>query len=414
MRPVLVLFISILVVATGAYLVDTDLFDNVRTHYIKSAIRENQRDAELVENHINELRDKFANTLNEPAVRGSFLVNGDNFEGSRIFGALLKNTGGLHSIQLVDSNGVNLLYSTLELAEYRNNAENLPYYRVSVPAFGNAKFTMDDRNNRIIFSFPFYDSTDAYRGTALFSLSAEALTGTLKANNDVFVTGTPPGIVIGSAASKRANLKKVSSVWNDGLQDYITFDSENSGEKYALISAKTSQNLFLGRLTDDSEFSIPYSIRLILFLSMFLIFYMTLFFLVNLKPRPATLVRSRIKDLRADLFELLYLKKNSRERANWIMELEQRRDDIHKELKNNLKIKSRQEKDIDAIIDKAWDEMLADIRDYSSAAVPSAEELEELKAEETDKIEKFAKIEAEEAEEELEELEAVEEIAEAS
>ena len=453
LKPVLVLVVSILVFAGAAYLADVELLDYVSTHFynpsvVKSTIRENQKDAELIQNHIYELRDQFALVLNEPAVRGSFLYNqnaDDVYERSRIFGILMETVSGLQSVQFIDSNGVRIHYSnsardiinqSSESTAYRNYAGDLPYDRVSVPAYGNAKFTMDGYSECIIFSFPFYDSMDVYRGTALFSLSARALAeiltveGRLKANDDVSVIGIPAGVVFGSPdASKTDILGKVSLIWNNGFQDHITLDSQDSGVKYALISTKTDQDLFFGRLINNSIFSIPNSMKLVLQLSMFLTLYLILFLLVNFKPHPVTLVKNRIKNLRANLFEQLYVNKSAQERTKWILELEQRRDEIRRELKYNLKMRPRLEKKIDAIIDNSWDELLAVIESGSDrpsavslpsvvmkgeAVVNEMEELEELEEiEEAEELGEAEEIEEAEELEELEEIEEAEELGEA-
>jgi len=453
LKPVLVLAASIVIFAGAVFLADLEQLDYVRTHFynpsiVKSVIKENQRNAELVQNHIYELRDQFALTLNEPAVRGSFLYSqnaDDIYERSKLFGILLETVSGLQYVQFIDSNGIRIHYSTSardiisqsgEATAYRNYTEDsryLPYDDVSVPANENGKFTMDEANDRIIFSFPFFDSMDVYRGTALFSLSVRALAekliaeGGLKASDDVSVIRTPPGFVFGSPdTSKTEILEKVSAIWKDGLQEYAALEAEDSGVKFALISAKTTQELFFGRLINDSVFSIPDSMKLILQISMFLTLYLTLFFIVNFRPAPATLVKNRIKTLRANLFEQLYVNKSSQERTKWILELEQRREEIRAELKNNVKIKPGMEKDIDGMIDKAWDELLAIIKSGSGSPSPvsttvtagkdEAEGLEEIgeveelgEVEEIGEVEELGEIEEAEEVEELGEIEEVEE-----
>ena len=96
----------------------------------------------------------------------------------------------------------------------------------------------------------------------------------------------------------------------------------------------------------------------ILYISIFLTLFLLVFFLFNLKPNPVLLVRSRIKRLRENLFEHLYINKSALERAEWIFELEQRRDEIRSELKHKLKLTPGLEKKIDDIINKSWDELI--------------------------------------------------------
>jgi hypothetical protein len=164
---------------------------------------------------------------------------------------------------------------------------------------------------------------------------------------------------------------------------------------------------------------------------MFLTLFLTLYFLINFKPHPVTLVQNRIKTLRTGLFEELYIKKSGQDRAKWILELEQRRDEIRFELKSRIKIRRSLEKKIDEIIDKAWDELLAVMKSgYDIASLeeivktravkvekPKAEgpktvwdELKEL--EEIDEAEPVEEIEQAEPADEIDEIEEIEEVEE--
>jgi hypothetical protein len=434
LKPVLVLLISILIFAGIFYLADKELLDFVQTRFynpsiLKSFVRENSRDAELVQGYIFELQDKFAAALNEPAVQSSFLYNqspDDIYERSRIFGILLESTAGLQSVQFVDSNGIRLHYSTsardiisrndgsTAYHSYTDDPLALPYDRVSVSANSSAKFTMDEQSDRIIFSFPFNDSIDVYRGTALYTVSIRALAekliaeGRLNVNENIFVTGIPPGILLGSPVTSKVDiLNKVTPIWNSGIQDRVTFDSGDSGMKFSLISLRTGQGIFFGRLVNDSLFHIPEIMKNILLLSMFLTFFLTLLFIVNFRPIPVTLVRNRIKRLRESLFDQLYVNKSSQERAKWILELEQRREEIRSELKRDLKLGQRAENNINGIIDNAWDELLAVIKTGSEAQV-EAKEIDEI-----EEAEALLEIKEIEEIEEIEEAAALEEIVDA-
>ena len=443
LKPVLVLLISILIFAGIFLLADKELLGFVQTRIynpsiLKSFVRENSRDAELVQGYIFELLNKFAAALSEPAVQSSFLYNQsqeDIYERSRIFGMLLESTSGLQSVRFVDSNGVRLHYSTSARdiisqnagsTAYRNYSDDpltLPYDRVSVSANSSAKFSMDEQSDRIVFSFPFKDSMDVYRGTALYTVSVRALAeklvseGRLNVNENVLVTGTPPGILLGSSGTSKADiLRKVSTIWSSGIQDRVTFDSGDSGMKFSLISLRTDHGIFFGRLVNDDLFYIPDSMKNILLLSMFLTFFLTLLFIVNFRPIPVTLVRNRIKRLRENLFEQLYINKSSQERAKWILELEQRREEIRSELKRDLKLGQRAENDINGIIDQSWDELLAVIKTGSETQIiaasseSSAAQAEEKEAE---PIEELEEIEEAEALDELADIEELEEIKEA-
>ena len=461
-KPLVALLISILLFAGFIYLVNVKLFDFVEAHFynpsvINSYVKENAEDARIIQTHINNLKSKFYATLTVPAIRSSFLYNqspNDIFERSKIYGILMESTLGLQSVQFVDSNGIRLHYSTSvrdimsqtqNSTAYRNYNENptsLPYEIVGVEDVANVKLTMDDKNDRIIFSFPFRDSMDVFRGTALFSVSIRTFverlieTGRLKISDNISLINEPPGILLGSPeTSKSAIFSRVAEVWKNGIQGYITIDAEDSGMAFSLISTKTNQNLFLGRLVNSSLFSISAPMKFILQVSIFLTFFLAFFFLLNLKPSQAAIVQNRITRLRDSLFEQLYANKSVQERAKWILELEQRRNEIKSQLKSNLKLNKRSEENINNIIDKSWNEMLAVLKVGSGQELMVVQQVkresavwETEKSEKTDEIEEIGEVEeideigdteeiekADEAEEieEVKEIEEIEEVGEA-
>jgi len=385
LKPLVALVISILLFAGLLFLADGNLLKFVETRFynpsvVSSYVKENATDAKIVQTHINNLKSKFYQTLTVPAIRSSFLYNqspNDIFERSKIYGILMESTAGLQSVQFVDSNGIRIHYSTSardilsqdqRSTAYRNYNENptsLPYEVVSVEDANTAKLTMDDQNDRIIFSFPFRDSMDVFRGTALFSVSirtfAERLieAGRLKISDSISVINEPHGIILGSPeTSKSAIFDKVAEIWKGGIQGYVTLDAEDSGAAFSLISIKTDQNMYFGHLINSYLFSISEPMKFVLKASIFITFFLTFFFLINLKPNPVTVVKNRIRRLRESFFEQLDINKTVQEKAKLILELEQRRDEIYSQLKNGLKLSRRAETNIDGIIDKSWEEML--------------------------------------------------------
>jgi len=448
-KPLAALVVSLLVFAGFVFLADLELLNLIQTRFynpsvVSSYVNENNIDAEITQNHIIELHEKFAETLKEHAVRSSFLYNqsaDDIFQRSRIFGTLIESTGALQAVQFVDANGLRIHFSTSPRdifgqnrasTSYRNYNEDalaLPFDMVSVPNGSSPRLVMDEKSERIIFSFPFYDSMDVYRGTALFHVGVRAIAerliaeGRLKVSDNVSVVAEPAGILLGSPEVSKADISKVvAQVWSGDFRERVTLDSGGSGTNYSLISVKTNpadyNGIFFGRLINDYLFAISEPMKLILNLSIFLTFFLTLFFLINLKPNPPAVVRNRLKRLKESLFEQLYVNKSNQERAKWILELEQRRDEIRSELKHNLRLSSRQETAIDGIIDKSWDELLAVIKVGSGVVVHSkyAEALAHAEAKHAQKAgadEDIDDIEEAESIDEIEEVESADLIEEA-
>ncbi len=441
LKPILAFIISALLFAGAAFLAETEMMDYVLTHFynpsiLNSLVSKNSKDAEIIQEHISALQSKFSDTLQEPSIRSSFNFNQnseDIFERSRIFGILQETVSGLQSVQFVDSNGIRIHFSTSnrdilrqsgDSVTFRNYTEDnraLPFDIVSVEAYAPSKFTMDDSHDRIIFSFPFYDSMDVYRGTALFNLSVRSLAEKLIAENrlnptdDISVIRIPPGVVFGSPeTSASVILDKIASFWSEGLKQLITFTAEDSGEQFALISTKTDKNLFLGRIINNSIFSISTQMKRVFEISIFLTFFLTVYFFINLKPNSVSVVRSRIKKLRANLFEQLYVKKTPKERTKWVLELEQRREGIRAELKHKIKIKPKQENKINSLIDTALDELLSVIKSGAAEYPASVSAKKENKKNIEEKAPLGEEVELEEVAplEEIEEAEPIDELEE--
>jgi hypothetical protein len=466
LKPLVALVVSILLFAGLLFLADGNLLKFVETRFynpsvVSSYVKENAEDAKLVQNHIDFLQSRFEATLTESAVRSSFLYNqsaNDIFERSKVYGILMESTAGLQSVQFVDSNGIRLHYSTSardimnqdqRSTAYRNYTENptsLPYEIVSAQDGDNAKLIMDEQNDRIIFSFPFKDSMNVFRGTALFSVSISTLAeklieeGRLKISDSISVINEPHGIILGSPeTSKDAVLAGVAEIWKTGMQSYVTLDAEDSGAAFSLISVKTDKNIFFGRLVNSYLFSISEPMKLILNVSIFLTFFLTFFFLINLKPNPVVVVKNRIRRLRESFFGQLDDTKDVQEKAKLVLELEQRKDEIYSQLKRGIRLNRRLEANINNIIDKSWEEILIYLKISSGHELAAIhlvkdvgkktptqklmeeidviDEVESLEAEEVDTIteaEPIEEIGEVEAVETIEEVEAIEEVEEVS
>jgi len=279
---------------------------------------------------------------------------------------------------------------------------------------------------------------EIYRGTALFSVSEKALTEKLIAerrlriNENISIIRNPAGILLGTPRTVAADfsgaeiLEKVSIIWNNELQErtifavstsHITIDADESGAAFRLIWLRTNQGLFFGRLVNESLFSLPASVNYLLNLSIFLSFYLTLFFLLNIRPNKIVIVQNRLKRLHEKIFDQLYENKDTQERTRWIFELQQRREEIKQDIKHKLRLNSRLEKNIDSIIDTSWEKLMVVIKSGGSVTPiqQKAKEFEKIKEETVAELEEIIEIEtAEDAVFDLEELEAEETLEESA
>lgn len=406
-KAALSLLISIFLFAGFAVLAYTGLFDLVESRFYNPSItrhleHEAGLDGETIQEFLAELQSRFEETLREPAIRRSMLPNQsaeDIFERTRIYGTLLESLGGLQSVRFVDAGGLRIHFSTLPqdiLSQdrlsiaYRNYTEDsssLPYDQVEVSAEEKIKFTLDESRDRIILSLPFFDSFEVYRGTALFSVSVRAAADRLiarnriKAGDDVSIVSNPPGIVSGLPGTSKNNiLSRVATVWSDGLLSLTPLDSTASETTLILISAKTSRGIFVGRLVNETLFVFPQPMKVILLVSIFFTIYLVIFLSFNLRQDTITVIQNRLKNLQISLLEQYYDRKGDVDWTHWARELEQRREDIRTEIKRGVRVREgkRSEENIDALIDKSWDELLTALNGRRKPADLDEEKLQTI------------------------------------
>ncbi|MDR2476971.1 MAG: hypothetical protein LBD18_04190 [Treponema sp.] len=385
-KAALSLLIAVFFLAGLGALVYTGLFNILESRFynpsIKRAlIQETGRDAEIIGEWIFALQNRFASSLNDASVRRSFLPGqsaDDIYERSKIYGRLQESVAGLYSVRFVDSAGLQIHFSTyqpdivnqdsqsISYRGYNDDNSNVPFDTVDVAMQGKVKLTFDEDQSRIIFSFPFYDSLDVYCGVALFAVSAWAvpeqlaIAGRTKPGEDVLLAADPPGMVFGFPGIEAEKiLAGASSIWKrepPGLAPLVISDS---GAALALVSAKTVQGFYYGRIVNEDLFTLPRPMRIILPCAFFLTIYLAVFLCLNLGQDPIAVIQNRLRRLQLSLIKQFHEHRDDLDWINWTEDLEQRREDIRAELKRGLKIQRKDESDIDCFIDAAWDELLA-------------------------------------------------------
>jgi len=245
-----------------------------------------------------------------------------------------------------------------------------------IPSRDKALFIFDEDENRIVFSFPFFDSFDVHRGTALFSLSVPSLLSLLAIERglsatDITIVSNPPGFLSGvPVTARKAILPHVSFVWSERPLDPVRLASPESGHGWILLSVHSSSGFFFGRIVSDTLFGFNRNMEILFLVVFFATVYLTVFFLFNVRPSPAAIIQNRQKELQISLLEQFYERAESFSREgvlNWEQlsrELKQRKDEINAQLKQGVKLpRGSTAKDIDAFIDRGWDELSAIVGD---------------------------------------------------
>jgi hypothetical protein len=390
-KAALSLLISTLLFAGFTILAYTGLFDLVETRFYNPAAaraidREIDADTQVIEEFLSELQGRFAATLDEDAVRRSFLSSQGSDDialRADLYGKLLESLGGLQSVRFVDSGGVRIHFSTWppdillqgqNSIAYRNynaagnGAGYIPYGQVEAMERQGPRLILDDAGERIVFSHPLRDSFDVYQGTALFSLSVRAVmdrmaaAGRIKIGEDISVVSEPPGIIIGLPfAGRNTLLPLVARVWSENTLSLGRLNSGMTEASLDLVSRRANQNIYIGRLVNESLLGFPPAMRIILLAAFFVTVYLFVFLLFNLRQDDTTIIQSRLKKLQANLLEEYYEQKGDFDWSRWKKELEQRREDVRVELKRGLYAKNGAPVEIDNFIDRSWDDLMASI-----------------------------------------------------
>jgi hypothetical protein len=380
------LLITTFLFAVFTALAFTGLFDLVEARFYNPAVaraigREIDADARVIGEFFGELQIRFAATLDEGAVRRSLLADLESEDialRASLYGELLESLGGLQSVRFIDSGGRRIHFSTWppdilrqdqNSVAYRNYgaAENsaayIPYGQVEAAA---PRLIMDGAGERILFSYPFYDSFEVYRGTALFSLSVRAVmdrmvsAGRIKVGEDVSVISEPPGLVTGLPSVGRNVLAPlIARLWSENSLSLGRLNSGATGISLALISRTTDQNLYIGRLVEESLLSFPPAMKIILMASFLITVYLIIFLLFNLRQDDLTIIQSRLKKLQVNLLEEYYEHTGDMNWNRWRRELEHRREDVHSELKRGLNAGIGGLAEVDNFIDRSWDDLMA-------------------------------------------------------
>jgi hypothetical protein len=258
---------------------------------------------------------------------------------------------------------------------------------------GEPQLILDRRGECIVFSYPFYDALELYRGSAVFTLSSASLTGALVDSGrlgigeSAVILEEPPGVILGlPRAGGDAAVYRTAEIWKQagnyrGKSGLSRIDPGGGNAPLVLVSSQTAGGIFTGRIISEKPFVFSPVMKAVLLLSFFLTSFLTIFLLFNVRTDPMTVVQARLRGIRAAILEECLNRKNSALPVrSW--EMEQRREDMHQEIKRGLKIKRpgngenstaavrgkvsrhlarrlRLEKEIDAYIDLVWNELEA-------------------------------------------------------
>ncbi|MGN0731263.1 MAG: hypothetical protein ACI4MA_05050 [Treponema sp.] len=344
---------------------------------------------------------------------------------SRLSGELFNQTPGLMGMRLVDKNGINIHFSTFssdilnrtsETVAYKNYTDSIsltgqkeiPFEKIYSPdSFETSgivcKTIFDGNDNRIIFSFPFYDVYSAYRGSFIFYVNANDFnrvllskklitfgdTGTLVSgltsdendkNTDYksgFVFGIPAvangkqifekEILLrwqkGLTAPEKIVYKKSDDSFSESEFDAATnaVDAENKKNNYWILVSSTKTAFgYVGGIYPDEIFVMSDGVKILLLVCIFITLFLIVFLIVNLKQDDMVVIRERIRRLQLGIITEFLKQK---EAVDWKIvsgKIAERRQDVSSEIMKSLGRRGKKHSaEINDLINRSWDELLA-------------------------------------------------------
>ena len=341
-------------------------------------------------------------------------------ERSKLSGDLFSQTPGLLGMRLIDKNGSSVHFSTFssdvlnrtsEIVSFKNYTDaitltgekEIPFEKISSPdSYGTngvvCKTVFDGRDNRIILSFPYYDSYKAYRGTFVFYVNANdfnrvllskkiitfgdtgSLVSGLNFEEEKKETEYKSGFVFGiPAIGKKIFEQEILSRWEKGLfapekivykssedsfaiQEYdAAIENKKSDNNYWVLVSSTKADFgYIGGIYPDEMFAMPDAVKILLLICIFVTLFLVVFLAVNLKQDDMVVIRERIRRLQLGIVSE-YLKK--KENVDWQVvsgKIAERRQDVTLEIIRSLGRKAKKhDKEVNELINRSWDELLA-------------------------------------------------------
>jgi hypothetical protein len=342
---------------------------------------------------------QFQAFVSDEAVKRSLLPNqsaDDITKRANLAGAMLAEMPGVIGIRIIDSGDTapageadsgrrRIHFSTfkediLKKEDFRIVYEyygavpgDIPAGDLAIPPGASSRVVTDASNDRFLYCFPFYDAYSTLRGTAVFYVSARAAVQNLVALNLIRLSDR---LTLVSSAD-RATVGAVSgmphvgeSLLTGAILDHwgrrdLSAGRIVEGDKtgWVLLSRDAGPYGFVGQLVEESAFTFSRSVR-ILFLSIgFLTLFLVIFLLFNLRQDSMVVIRSRIKKFQVRLLEELLEKSDDAQWEEIGKNLTYRKHDISAEIKKGFgrRVTKKHGKEIDALLDKSWEEILAAI-----------------------------------------------------
>ena len=269
------LLVSVVLFAVFTVFAFVGMFNFVETKFYQPMVVEGIEErlvkiSDAQERYIESLFKRFDSFVSDESVK-TYLdakpLDSDVQKREKIRVGLMMDTRALRGIRIIDSTGINILYSSFssdvmssssssttykkysDLVSAKVDSE-IPYVGIKVAdtrigGIGKSKLNriyLDDERNRVVFSMPFTDSSEKYAGTIAFYCDPSDFSRFLFEENLVDITGYGflitdsdgfGGYVFGLSNVGRTSLKNlILEQWNDDSKKNASSEKSNLSVRY--------------------------------------------------------------------------------------------------------------------------------------------------------------------------------------
>ena len=321
-KVILSLIITILIFSVVAFISFAELFSVFETRFYQPAVikgmekRLKNISACLDEYTVIQAKE-FCQFVELPCIKTVSLLEQSeiDIEDRENFASeLFLRNAGLQGVRIIDSNGKKILYSTFKTdnSEYNKNPE-LPYEAIkandNLENKNKAKIVFDNSNERILYSIPFYDVYDLYRGSAIFYVAGIDFNRYLIAKQILSVSEQSKlvatvfsdsskqykGFVLGlPSISYEVLISKITDLWSNN-----TFDTQkilhSEDYNWFVISDNSGKTGIISLVFKDDILIFNTGIKVLFLLTVFITLFLIILLFFNIKQDDEAIIKDKIK-----------------------------------------------------------------------------------------------------------------------
>ena len=321
---------------------------------------------------------------------------------------LILETRALKGIRVIDSAGINVLYSSFTSdimsesagqTKYRKYSElvarfpapEIPYTLVRAGESDSYRIFRDGSGNRLVISLPFRDSADKFVGTIAFYVDSSDLNRFLYDEKLIDITGF--GELIADAtgfggyafslpnAGRKSAESAILENWSSGFADekislrplVPELPAEMEGiepnrQNLVVFSTKNRLAGYSAWVYDADTFAFPDNAKILLLLLAFLTLLIIVFFFFSLFKDDLVIIRDRIKR-----FQLAFVLE-AVDSETLPPDLLEQKNKINSEIRKSLGRRGRRHaKDVDALLESSWEQIFTALGVRGKNAIDSDE-----------------------------------------